>query len=82
MASKYLSGLFLDKSTLVVLKREALGIVHTLEEFSLMKVQRDRDRVAHESAGFYFKSGSHDILVGAVSPTWHFGLTKIVPTFH
>lgn len=57
-----------DKFALVGLKNEALGIVHTLQEFSLMKVQRDKDRVAREIAGFYFKSGSHGVLVGTIPP--------------
>ena len=67
MAS-FLGNGYLDRSSLVDLKMEALSISRLMTSFKISKINRRANRVAHEIAKFSFVNRSDGVSLNSVPP--------------
>ena len=59
---------YLDRSSLVDLKMEALSISRLMTSFKISKINRRANRVAHEIAKFSFVNRSDGVSLNSVPP--------------
>ena len=73
----FLANKLLDRSPLVDLQKEALGITKLLQSSKMVKINRKANMITHELAKFSLDNGGSDgILVSNVPPCWRIAVTN------
>ena len=68
IVASFLSNQTIDRSLLVDIKKEAIGVSKFIENLKIVKIDRQANKVAHEIAKFSFDSRSDGMLCNSVPP--------------